>query len=514
MRKSTFFMRTIILLIVGLTVSCSSSSEKKAATLYNTQCATCHQLPAIHDLPKHIWKNAVLPDMAARMGIKDSTLNPFKNVSFREQHAILKSGIYPNRPSLTLKDWNLLKNYIISLAPDSLPAATHLNDYSELVQFNPKPIKLDSTPGTFITFLQFNKQNLSIITGDLKGDLLSYKYKKGYVDTLLRTNNPITAYTKKNHFSYITNTQNLNPSEIANGDIQIIINNSIQRLPIVLHRPIHTLIQDLNKDGKDELVVSEFGNFTGSLSLISKKGGQEYKKEVLLDQPGFIRTIAKDMNGDGKDDLIALAAQGKESIIIFYQQDNLNFRAEAVINFSPVYGTSWFELIDYDGDGDDDIITVHGDNADKSYVQKPYHGLRIYLNNGKNHFDEKFFFPLNGATRVVANDFDQDGDLDFGILSTFPDYLKSPESSFVYLENKNSQDFQFQPYTFGDSKLGRWLLLDSGDVDDDGDQDIILSSFTYGFTPVPENISSFWKDSEVDLIVLENKLNNPLTIPF
>ena len=70
-----------------------------------------------------------------------------------------------------------------------------------------------------------------------------------------------------------------------------------------------------------------------------------------------------------------------------------------MLRFSPVYGTSWFEMIDYDGDGDDDIVTVNGDNADESYVLKPYHGLRIYLNDGNNHFEEKYFYPFYGATR-------------------------------------------------------------------------------------------------------------------
>jgi len=57
-----------------------------------------------------------------------------------------------------------------------------------------------------------------------------------------------------------------------------------------------------------------------------------------------------------KKDLIALTSQGDETISILYQEDSLTFRSEKVIRFSPIYGISWFELIDYDSDGDDDII--------------------------------------------------------------------------------------------------------------------------------------------------------------
>ena len=184
----------------------------------------------------------------------------------------------------------------------------------------------------------------------------------------------------------------------------------------------------------------------------------------------------------------------------------MNFRAEKVIRFSPIYGSSWFELIDFDNDGDDDIITVHGDNADKTYTPKPYHGMRLHINDGNNRFEEKYFYPMNGATRVVSRDFDQDGDFDFGLLSTFPNYENTEESSFIYLENINASDFIFEDFTFKESNFARWLLMDAGDVDGDGDEDIILSSFSYVFTPVPDERTNFWNDKSTDLMILENKL--------
>jgi len=132
-----------------------------------------------------------------------------------------------------------------------------------------------------------------------------------------------------------------------------------------------------------------------------------------------------------------------------------------------------------------------------------------YLNDGNNNFKEAFFYPMYGATRCVANDFDKDGDIDFGVLSTFPDYERRPEYAFVYLENQDSKQFAFKEATFAAVNSGRWLLLDSGDVDKDGDDDIILSSFTYSFTPVPNDLKLHWKEKSYDLMILENQLKNP-----
>ena len=52
------------------------------------------------------------------------------------------------------------------------------------------------------------------------------------------------------------------------------------------------------------------------------------------------------------------------------------------MRYQPNYGSSWFEMMDFDGDGDLDLITANGDNADLTYTQKPYHGMRISLNDG------------------------------------------------------------------------------------------------------------------------------------
>ncbi len=495
-----------ILITFCFLISCGAPSEKKQAALYNRQCASCHIAPSIAHLPKDIWKTKILPDMGARMGMKDSTFNPLSGVPYEEAMAIFKSGIYPLQPTMTQKDWQALKDYIISMAPDSLVSNTNKSTSSKLTQFKAKPISLDENKGSFITYLKFEDENNNLLIGDIRGNLSTHNVTQDKNTPIKQFSSAVVDYTKKKEVSYTTVIGKLDPSEIPSGSIVMMKNDSTQNIQEIFHRPVHNLVVDLNNDGIDELVVSEFGDLNGRLSLLSFDGEGNHTKKILLNQPGTIRVLAKDMDKDGKKDLIALTSQGDETITILYQQDNLGFIPEKVLRFSPVFGTSWFELIDYDGDGDHDIITVNGDNADKSYVHKPYHGMRIHINDGSNNFEETYFYPLNGATRLIARDFDQDGDVDFGLLSTFPNYEERPEFCFVYLENQNAASFDFSPYTFKDSNQGRWFLMDAGDVDNDGDEDIILSSFTYVFTPVPEDLSKLWEEKNVDIMILENVL--------
>ncbi|MDC6389811.1 VCBS repeat-containing protein [Maribacter sp. PR1] len=501
--------------LILLLVSCIKTKEEKAVALYDTYCSSCHLLPEINSLPKHIWEEGVLPDMAARMGIQDSTYDPYEKVSRMEKFAIMESGIYPKKPIIETEDWNLLKDYILKMANDSLDTSDVFTPIKKISQFHPQSVILDSTKGALITFLEYDSLQKKIVAGNLNGKLIHYDPLQKKVIKTERTENALTAYAQKDTLRYLTYVGYLNPSELASGSVHVIepSKRKLNKVGIQLHRPVHTLVYDFNEDGNDEVVVCEFGDLTGKLSLLSHTGDFEYQREVLLNQPGSIRTIAKDMNKDGKTDIVVLTSQGREGITILYQEDNLEFKMETPIKFSPVYGSSWFEIIDYNHDGFYDIVTVHGDNADKSYVHKPYHGLRLHINDGNNNFEDKYFYPLNGATRVVSNDFDQDGDIDFGILSTFPNYEQKPTYSFVYLQNNDADLFNFEPYRLNSSDLGRWLLMDSGDFDDDGDIDIVLSAFSYSFTPVPKNLHEAWRNSDVDLLILENNLNPAVPNP-
>ena len=494
-----------LLFAIGL-FSCSTDKKKEAIALYNDYCASCHIVPSIQSLPKHLWKNNVLPEMGTRMGVRDTSFSPYKGLSFDEQETIMKTGIYTLAPIISNEEWSLLKDYIIREAPDSLIMPKGEITNKNLNSFLPKPISFNAMTGARFTYLNVDNSNGNIELGDMKGRLLFYDFNQ---DSLIYKGNfsrPITAYNKKRNKEYITAVGNLNPSELASGKIFMVNGSKVNAIPEIFHRPVQTVVQDINKDGIDEILVSEFGHLTGNLTLLKQKDSVTFERQVLLGQPGVIQVVIKDMNGDDKKDIVALFSQGDESITIFYQENDLKFRSEKAIRFSPVYGSSWFELIDFDKDGDDDIITVNGDNADKTYIPKPYHGMRLHINDGSNHFEEKYFYPMNGATRIISRDFDKDGDYDFALLSTFPDYENKNESSFIYLENKNAAGFVFEDSTFKESNFARWLLMDAGDIDGDGDEDIVLSSFSYVFTPVPDEHTNFWKEKSTDIMVLENKL--------
>jgi hypothetical protein len=274
-----------------------------------------------------------------------------------------------------------------------------------------------------------------------------------------------------------------------------------------LLRPVFVQQYDFAKDGSTEFVICEFGNNRGRLALYRLRGAG-YQRQILDASPGAIRFEIRDLTGDGAPDIVALFAQGDERIVLFENDGKGNFTGQQRIlaRFPPVYGSMYFSMHDFNGDGYPDIVYVNGDNFDFSRVLKPYHGVRILENDGKNNFRERYFFPVYGAARAEVADFDRDGDLDILVTSNFADFANHPERGIVYLENIGG--YHFRPYAFSIASNSQWNLTATADLDHDGWPAVIIGSM---------NLQSIAKrqrhlagpDSTLSLLLFANRMRPP-----
>jgi hypothetical protein len=279
-----------------------------------------------------------------------------------------------------------------------------------------------------------------------------------------------------------------------------------------LQRPVHTSYFDINEDHLEDIIVCDYGNHTGSLGIFTNQGNGQYQKQILSSDPGATMVVIEDLNHDGRSDIVALMGQGNERIDVYYNLENGNFEVSNLITFPPSYGSVSMSLVDWNSDGHQDILYVNGDNADFSMTLKPYHGVRVFLNDGENKFEEVFFQHLNGAYKAIHQDFDKDGDLDIAMTSFFPDLVKTPEEGFIFMENISTEDsIRFNHYTFEQAALSRWLIMESADLDGDNFPELILGSFTgMGINGDSDGkIATRFIETSPTLLLLKFNINQP-----
>jgi hypothetical protein len=269
-----------------------------------------------------------------------------------------------------------------------------------------------------------------------------------------------------------------------------------------LKRPVFFERKDINNDGLEDYIICAFGNYTGELSVYHNLGNNQFKKNTINPQPGTRKVEIRDVDKDGNPDIIALIAQADEKVVLFLNKGDFKFQPKILARFPSVYGSSYMEVIDFNKDGYFDLVCTNGDNADFSVITKPYHGVRILLNDGKNNFTQFWFYPMPGASEVKARDFDLDGDVDLAVISFFPNFKNNPES-FLYFENRGN-DFEVKSTPLGNA--GRWLRMECVDVDSDGDQDLLLSALNFR-SLVSDSLFNQWKSENTGILFLENKLN-------
>ncbi len=485
--------------------------EGKKLTL--RYCQNCHMYPQPELLPKHIWKDEVLPRMGAFYGIYDKESRKELLEGGEARKFLLANNVYPEKPQIDTNNWKKIKRYILDLAPDKLDSTRVSLETKELFAIETPRARI-SPPMS--TLMQFESASGLIYHGDVKKDYSTINIFDKNLKPVqsLGVRSPAVKIRENGDELWALLMGSFTSTDKPTGSIVKFskINGSpdYKKMDVVidgLQRPVDMSFSDFDNDGDEDIVVAEFGNWAGRLEWFEKTGNSQYERHLLLQKTGPVRVISEDLNNDGFTDIMAMVAQGDESMYTFLNQGNGEFNMKKIFQLPPTHGSVSFEYLDIDKDGIKDIVHVAGDNADYEAILKSYHGIRILKGLGNLEFRQTLFYPVHGAYNAKPADYDGDGDLDLAVISFFPDYSDDAKESLMMLRNDSTKDsLIFDGFTVNGYNMGRWNVMDNGDVNKDGRPDLMLASFVVQnpYTNQEGTTEEWMKDSPM-FVLLKNK---------
>ena len=218
-------------------------------------------------------------------------------------------------------------------------------------------------------------------------------------------------------------------------------------------------------------------------------------------ESGTRRIDVGDIDDDGDIDIAAASADSDEIALLF--NDGTGSFTRTVIH-SSADGAVWVEIVDFDQDGDQDVLAASQlDNT-----------IRLLLNDGSEQFTEHIITTMANDVRVaVSIDIENDGDLDivaslfgdsnltvyrmdnFSLVGTFDVFAPAVTELDVgdidgdglddLAGNRNTGGTDASWYKnngssltrvdYGPGNLNFRNAVALGDIDDDGDLDVLLS---------------------------------------
>lgn len=263
---------------------------------------------------------------------------------------------------------------------------------------------------------------------------------------------------------------------------------------------------DFDRDGRLDLVVAEFGwHTTGGIHVLYNRPGEDAAGTPRFDvvtvdrRPGTIHVLPVDLNRDGRLDFVALISQEHEKVVAFLNQPEGFRKVDLYAAPDPSWGSSGIEVIDFDGDGDVDVLLSNGDTFDSNLI-KPYHGISWLENTGDLKFTAHPLTRLPGAHRALPCDLDGDGDLDLAVCALLPSTLMAGQSAanfdaVIWLEQTSPGQFVRHSIARGSPSHA---AMSAGDFDGDSDIDLAVGVFLSEHRSGPSRLMIYWNEGRAE----------------
>ncbi len=249
-------------------------------------------------------------------------------------------------------------------------------------------------------------------------------------------------------------------------------------------------VADLDGDGDLDMLASPKGS--DSVFWYENDGSQNFTQQLvgIIDPPPLNTRAAllrvADLDGDGDQDVLGWSFYDPFRIFWFENDGSQNFTQRSI--FSHAHSTvTDIEVVDFDGDGDQDVVAPY---IDQIPAIDEYNTV-WFENDGSENFTERTISsPAFG--KISSVDMDGDGDLD--IVQVYRDN----GVWLVWRENEGNGTFKLNVVTNIYPATSGARFIETADIDQDGDIDILINGATDSIRWYENNGSQSFTEHIID----------------
>ncbi|MCF6311721.1 MAG: VCBS repeat-containing protein [Verrucomicrobiales bacterium] len=431
-------------------------------------CAICHTVPDPQVMPKNAWETIIL-DMAEHLRRQQMPLTQIQTAQLQHFYQSYSLDRIPRLPDDFLPPkLNFEKHAVGNASVGERPHITNVNITDLDQDGNPDVIVCDELIGT-VSWLPYHKNlppkqsaaeeiELALVSAPVHSEVFDFD-GDGDLDIA------------------IASMGHMNPNDLLIGEAVLLINDGQQNFTkrvLISGTPRISDMQpgDLDGDGDIDFGLAMFGwRSTGAVGWLEQVTPEKFELHILSQINGVMHMELVDLDQDGRLDIVTLLSQQHEMILRYMNRGKGKFEPFVISQpRNPTFGSSGFQMIDMDQDGDLDILYSNGDLMDTDSTPKPYHGIQWLENDGKLNFTHHDITRFHSCYRAVAADMDGDGDLDVIASNLYYNWHEYDYPSLIWLENDGKQNFKRRRIAYAPSNLG---TIDVGDLNGDGRPDII-----------------------------------------